>query len=89
MIRSKLQIKSVSRRSGKSSKSNEGEHENSCRVHAHLLTPLNDTNILGREIHNDAMQHFFDYNLTVQITFSTDYQHPNRRLNIEEENKKK
>ena len=87
-IRSNLQIKSVSRESGKLSIPDEGEHVDSCRIPATLLTPVSCTNKLEGKMHDDAKQHSLDYDQTDRITSSTDYRQPNRRLNFEEENKK-
>ena len=39
-------------------------------------------------MHDDTKQHSLDYGQTDQIASSTNYQHPNRSLNFEEENKK-
>ena len=79
---------SVTRKGGRSSISNEGEHGNSSLVQAHLLTILSSTNKLERKLHDDSMRRSLDYGWTAYITSSTDYQHSNRRLNFEGENKK-
>ena len=87
VVRSNLQIKSVSRNSGKLSISGEGEHVDSCRVPAHLLTPLSSTNKFEGKGHDDTKQHSLDHGQTDHITSCTDYQHLSRRVNFEEENK--
>ena len=76
VIGSNLQINSVSRKSEKLSISGEGEHVDSCRVPAHLLTPLSSTNKFEGKMHADTMQHSLDYGQTDHIASSTDYQHP-------------
>ena len=38
-------------------------------------------------MHDDIKQYYLDYGQTDNITSSTDYQHPNKHLNFEEENK--
>ena len=82
-----IQIKSVARKSGKLSISGEGERVDSCRVPAHLLTPLSSTNEFEGRIHDDSKQHSLDFGQTDNFASSTDYQHSNRRLKFEEENK--
>ena len=86
VIRSNLQNKSVSRKSGKSSISDEGKPEVYCVVQAYLLTLLRSTSKLDSNMHDGTTQHSFNYDQRARITFSTDYQHPNERLNFEEEN---
>ena len=88
VIQSNLQNKSVSRKSGKSSKSDRGKPEVSCGVPAHLLTLLRSTGKLNCMMHDGTMQHYFSYDQAARITSSTDYPHPNERLNFDEENKK-
>ena len=88
VVWSNLQIKSVSGKSEKLSISDELEHVDSRRVPAHLLTPLSSTNKFEGEMHADTKQHSLEYGQTDHIASSTDYQHPNKRLNFEEENKK-
>ena len=88
MIRSNLQNKSVSRKYGKSSISEEGEPEDSRRFSTHLLTLLRSTGKSDCKMHDGTTQHYFSYDQTARITSSTDYPHPNERLNFDEENKK-
>ena len=45
------------------------------------------TNKLEVKCHDDTRQHSYEYGQTDGITSSIDYQHPNRRLNFEKENK--
>ena len=59
--RSKLQIESVSQKSGKLSLSGEGELVDSCRIPAHLLTFVSFTNKLEGKMHDDTKQHFLEY----------------------------
>ena len=88
MIRSNLQNRSVSRKNGKSSISDEGEPEDSCRFPTHSLTLLRSTGKLDCKMHDCTAQHYYSYDQTALITSSTNNPNPNERLNFDEENKK-
>ena len=65
VIRSNLQIKSVSREGGKLS--DEGGHVDSCSIPSHLLTPASSTNKLEGKMHDDTKQHSLDYDLVLFV----------------------
>ena len=89
MIRSNLQNRSVSRKNGKSSISDEGEPEDSCPFSTHLLALLRSTGKLDCKMHDGTTQHYFSYGQMARITSGTDYLHQSERLNFDKENKKK